>query len=73
MRVVVIGSGPAGLVTLKYLITSHLFLDTESVEAKLFSSDAAVGGTFFARTYEDAEVSGTSLMSFRNLGFFFLG
>jgi len=57
MKVAVIGAGPSGLVTLKYLATAHLFLGTEPIEARLFESEDAIGGTFHARTYEDAEVS----------------
>jgi dimethylaniline monooxygenase (N-oxide forming) len=57
MRVAVVGAGPSGLVTLKYLVTAHKFLDTEPIEARLFESEAQVGGTFVARVYEDAEAS----------------
>lgn len=57
MRVAVIGAGPAGLVTLKYLATAHRFLDTDPVEVMLFEKEDYVGGTFVGRTYEDAEVS----------------
>ena len=56
MRVAVIGAGPSGLVTLKYLMNAHGSLDTELVDARLFESEAGVGGTFLVRTYEDAEV-----------------
>jgi cation diffusion facilitator CzcD-associated flavoprotein CzcO len=55
MRVAVIGAGPSGLVTLKYLATAHQFLGIEPIEAKLFESEDDVGGTFYARVYEDAE------------------
>lgn len=57
MRVAVIGAGPSGLATLKYLITAHQFLDTEPIEAVLFEAEDSIGGTFAHRTYEDAEVS----------------
>lgn len=56
MRVAVIGGGPSGLVTLKYLLTSHLFLGTDPVEAILFESEDSIGGAFAHRVYEDAEV-----------------
>ncbi|KAL7624906.1 hypothetical protein AAE478_004120 [Parahypoxylon ruwenzoriense] len=56
MRVAVIGAGPAGLVTLKYLLAAERSLGTEPVEARLFESESGVGGTFLARTYEDAEL-----------------
>lgn len=57
MKVAVIGGGPAGLVTLKYLLEAHQSLSCEPVEARLFEYHHQVGGTFAARTYEDAEVS----------------
>ncbi|KAK0671726.1 hypothetical protein QBC41DRAFT_300413 [Cercophora samala] len=44
MRVAVIGAGPSGLVTLKYLLTACDFLDTGPVEAVLFESESSVGG-----------------------------
>ena len=58
MRVAVIGGGPSGLVTLKYLTTAHeYFSGMEPIEAKLFEAEDSVGGTFKYRDYEDAEVS----------------
>ena len=57
VRVAVIGAGPAGLVTLKYLRAAEVSLQSEEVEAKLFEADASIGGTFRARTYEEGEVS----------------
>lgn len=56
MRVAVIGAGPSGLVTLKYLLAAEHTLGTPAVEARLFESEDGVGGTFLSRTYEDAEV-----------------
>ena len=57
MRVAVIGGGPSGLVTLKYLVTAHeLFPGTEPIEARLFEQEDSIGGTFKYRAYEDAEV-----------------
>ncbi|KAI0835854.1 FAD/NAD(P)-binding domain-containing protein [Hypoxylon sp. FL0890] len=56
MRVAIIGAGPSGLVTLKYLLAAERALGTEPVEARLFESESGVGGTFLARTYEDAEL-----------------
>lgn len=56
MKVAVIGAGPSGLVTLKYLLEAHRSLGVEKIDARLFESEAGVGGTFLARTYEDAEV-----------------
>ena len=56
MRVAVIGGGPSGLVTLKYLIKAHLHLSCEPVDAQLFEYQPGIGGTFAFRSYEDAEV-----------------
>jgi dimethylaniline monooxygenase (N-oxide forming) len=56
MNVAVVGGGPSGLVTLKYLITVHTFLPIEPIEARLFESEAQIGGTFRYRAHEDAEV-----------------
>ncbi|KYK58827.1 dimethylaniline monooxygenase [Drechmeria coniospora] len=56
MKVAIIGGGPAGLVTLKYLKEAHKSLACEPVEARLFEYHERVGGTFAARTYEDAEL-----------------
>lgn len=56
MRVAVLGGGPSGLVSLKHLITAHLFFDIAPIEACLFEAEEEVGGTFRYRTYEDAEV-----------------
>lgn len=59
MKVAVIGGGPSGLVTLKYLREAQQSLGCEPVEAVLFEYQKDVGGTFFARAYEDAEVGRT--------------
>jgi hypothetical protein len=56
-KIAIVGAGPAGLVTLKYLLTSHHFLGNEPVEVKLFEAEDGVGGTFYARMYENGEVS----------------
>ncbi|KIE00631.1 dimethylaniline monooxygenase, partial [Metarhizium majus ARSEF 297] len=65
MKVAVIGGGPSGLVTLKYLAQAHEFLGCEAVEARLFEYQPRVGGTFSARVYEDAElVSSKQLTTF---------
>jgi hypothetical protein len=57
MRVAVIGGGPSGLVTLKYLVTAHEFFPgIKPIEARLFEADDSIGGTFKHRAYEDAEV-----------------
>ena len=57
MRVAVIGGGPGGLVTLKYLLKAHEHLSTTPVEARLFEANSDIGGVFLHRVYEDAEVS----------------
>lgn len=57
MKVAVIGGGPSGLVTLKYLAQASKFLDCEPVEVHLFELQPEVGGAFFSRAYEDCEVS----------------
>lgn len=65
MRVAVIGAGPSGLVTLKYLRTAHQFLDIDPIEIILFEAEDSIGGTFAHRTYEDAElVSSKQLTTF---------
>ncbi|KND87721.1 Dimethylaniline monooxygenase [N-oxide-forming] 2 [Tolypocladium ophioglossoides CBS 100239] len=65
MKVAVIGGGPAGLATLKYLLEAHQSLGCKPVEARLFEYHHQVGGTFAARTYEDAElVSSRQLTAF---------
>ncbi|KAI1037469.1 hypothetical protein LB503_013059, partial [Fusarium chuoi] len=56
MRVAVIGAGPGGLVTLKYLKEAHKFFNIDPIEVRLFEREGAVGGTFTQRTYEDAEL-----------------
>lgn len=55
-KIAIVGAGPSGLVTLKYLLTSHHFLGNEPVEVKLFEVEDGVGGTFYARMYENGEV-----------------
>ncbi|QPG96512.1 hypothetical protein C2857_004426 [Epichloe festucae Fl1] len=65
MKVAIIGAGPSGLVTLKYLAEAHEYLGCEPVEARLFEYQPQVGGTFAARVYEDAElVSSKQLTTF---------
>ncbi|KAH8665114.1 hypothetical protein BGZ60DRAFT_489609 [Tricladium varicosporioides] len=65
MKVAVIGGGPGGLVTLKYLTQAHKFLSTKPIEVRLFERGPEIGGTFRQRTYEDAEqVSSKYLTTF---------
>ncbi|RYP73771.1 hypothetical protein DL770_007719 [Monosporascus sp. CRB-9-2] len=42
MRVAVIGAGPSGLVTLKYLLHSQDSLGTENIQVRLFESEAGL-------------------------------
>lgn len=65
LRVAVIGGGPSGLVTLKYLKNAHKHFQIEPIEARLFEAEASIGGTFAYRTYENAElVSSRQLTTF---------
>ncbi|KAI9147384.1 Monooxygenase ptmN [Paramyrothecium foliicola] len=72
MRVAIIGGGPSGLVTLKYVLNAHSNLGCDPVEARLFESQGRVGGTFVARAYEDAELVSskqlTTFSDFRHVG-----
>lgn len=58
LRVAVIGGGPSGLVTLKYLLTAHEYHNGLAIpiEARLFEAEDSIAGTFRYRVYEDAEV-----------------
>lgn len=62
MKVAIVGGGPSGLVTLKYLTQAHRFLDCDVVETRLFDYQPQVGGTFSARVYEDAEVGCNTIL-----------
>ncbi|RDW75528.1 FAD protein [Coleophoma cylindrospora] len=65
MKVAVLGGGPGGLVTLKFLTQAHEFLATKPIEVRRFEADSGIGGTFRQRTYEDAEqVSSKYLTAF---------
>jgi dimethylaniline monooxygenase (N-oxide forming) len=57
MRVAVIGAGPGGLVTLKYLLEASRRFGVESIEAQVFEARDGIGGTFRYRTYPEGEVS----------------
>ncbi|KAM0395488.1 hypothetical protein ACHAQC_005344 [Fusarium culmorum] len=56
MKVAVIGGGPSGLVTPKYLLNAHLSLESDPIEVRLFELDDTIGGVFATRVYEDAEL-----------------
>ncbi|KAM4066310.1 DDE superfamily endonuclease [Hirsutella rhossiliensis] len=65
MRVAVIGGGPSGIVTLKYLVAAHQSLQCEPIEVWLFEYQPQIGGAFAARVYEEAElVSSKQLTTF---------
>lgn len=57
LKVAVIGAGPSGLVTLKYLLEAQQFFPGAQIEADLFERERDVGGVFNYRVYEDAEVT----------------
>ncbi|KAJ4152967.1 hypothetical protein LMH87_009482 [Akanthomyces muscarius] len=56
MKVAVVGGGPAGLATLKFLTTAHLFFPIPPIDVRLFEAEPEIGGTFTQRVYEDAEL-----------------
>ncbi|KAM0351529.1 hypothetical protein ACHAPU_002534 [Fusarium lateritium] len=56
MKVAVIGGGPAGLATLRFLAHAHEYFPIPPIEVRLFEAEAQVGGTFAYRVYEDAEL-----------------
>ncbi|ORY56102.1 dimethylaniline monooxygenase [Pseudomassariella vexata] len=57
MKVAVIGGGPSGLVTLKYLAHAHRqFPNIEPFDPFLFEAEDDIGGTFKYRVYEEAEL-----------------
>lgn len=61
MRVAIIGAGPSGLTTLKYLVTANQYFNgLEPITVRLFERHRDIGGTFRFRTYRDSEVSDTS-------------
>lgn len=56
MKVAIIGGGPSGLVTLKFLRTAHKYFDIAPISVRLFEAEAEIGGTFVHRVYEKAEL-----------------
>jgi len=57
LKVVVIGGGPSGLTSLKFLATAHHYYpDLEPIDVKLFEAEDRIGGTFAYRAWRDAEV-----------------
>jgi dimethylaniline monooxygenase (N-oxide forming) len=57
MKVAVVGGGPAGLATLRFLAHAHDYFPIPPIEGRLFEGEKDIGGTFSYRVYEDAEVS----------------
>ena len=53
MKVIVIGAGASGLVTLKYLTTAHKFFDIKTLDVQLFEGEESIGGTFKYRVGTD--------------------
>ena len=57
LRIGVIGGGPAGLVTLKYLSTlQQHFPLLAPVDCRLYDAATTLGGVFSSKIYEDAEL-----------------
>ena len=57
MKVIVIGGGSAGLVTLKFLATAHRFYpDLKPIDVQLFEGEDDIGGTFKYRVWDKSEV-----------------
>ncbi len=63
MKVAVVGGGPAGLATLKFLATAHRYFPIPPLDVRLFEADGEIGGTFVQRVYEDAEVDTSNPLS----------
>lgn len=63
LKVAVIGGGPSGLVTLKYLLEAQKFFPGAEIEADLFEKEGDVGGVFSYGVYEDAEASLSTIRS----------
>lgn len=63
MKVIVIGGGPAGLVTLKFLATAHEFYNKITpIDVQLFEAEDEIGGTFKYRVWDKSEVRISSLI-----------
>ena len=70
MKVAVIGGGPSGLATLKFLLHAHEYFPIPPIDARLYEEGPEIGGTFVKRVYEDAElVSSKYLTAFSDFRF----
>ncbi|KAJ0131894.1 Copper-containing nitrite reductase [Fusarium oxysporum f. sp. albedinis] len=49
MKVAVIGGGPAGLATLRFLAHAHEYFPIPPIEVRLFEAESQIGGTFSYR------------------------
>lgn len=66
MKVIVIGGGPAGLVTLKFLATAHQFYkQITPIDVQLFEAEDDIGGTFKYRVWDKSEVCISDLIFVR--------
>jgi dimethylaniline monooxygenase (N-oxide forming) len=63
MKVVVIGAGPGGLVTLKHLATAHNFFDIKPIDVQLFETEDSLGGTFKYRVWAGAELVSSKFLT----------
>lgn len=63
MKVAVIGAGPGGLATTKFLRTAHEFFNIRPIEVRCFETESTVGGTFVHRVYEDAELVSSKFLT----------
>ena len=64
-RVIVVGAGPGGVVTLKTLLDASSADRGRPLEPLLFEAEDQIGGTFLYRQYENAElVSSRQLTAF---------
>ncbi|KOS21847.1 Dimethylaniline monooxygenase 2 [Escovopsis weberi] len=55
-KVAVVGGGPAGLVTLKFLATAHHYFRIPPIQVRCFEAETEIGGIFTHGVYEDAEM-----------------
>ncbi|OCT52237.1 Dimethylaniline monooxygenase [Cladophialophora carrionii] len=63
MRVAIIGAGPGGLVTLKYLLEASQRFHVAPIEAKIFEAQDGIGGTFRYRTYPEGEMVSSKFLT----------